>query len=115
MTRYIHRVVLLAVLGLQLAGCSGNEASRLRKDDIRFAAFYTDYLLLSGVEPATKDEQLVALSPAMVDQLLEKHHLTRQSMSSLVANYRRNPEQWQVVLEQVRGNLRNKAREANGE
>lgn len=112
---YLHRCMLLCLLCFQLVGCSDDGSSRLRKEDIYFAAFYTDYLLLSGVEPADKGEELVVLSPATVDQLLANHHLTRQSMAQLVATYRRHPEQWQLVLEQVRGNLRNKAREAHGQ
>ena len=81
----------------------------LDKDDIRVAGFYCDYLLISGVEPLEGGVELTAIDSVDLNELLVRHALTRESMTRKIDAYKKNPELWRSVLEQVRANIRNKA------
>ncbi len=90
------------VLGCALLGCSEKKSFSLDKDDIRFAGFYSDYLLESGVVAAHEAVALSALDPSEINALLARHALTRDRMNRKIAAYKRNPELWRSVLLQVR-------------
>jgi len=92
-----------------LSGCSEKKSILLDKDDIRVAGFYCDYLLISGVEPSEGGVKLAAIDSADLNELLVRHALTRESMNHKIEAYKKNPELWKLVLEQVRVNIRNKA------
>ncbi len=79
--------------------------SRLDKDDIHFAGFYSDYLLKSGVVTDNEDVVLAALDAADINELLVRHALTRESLKSKIEKYKKNPELWRLVLVQVRANI----------
>ncbi|NTV06415.1 MAG: hypothetical protein HGA59_07920 [Chlorobiaceae bacterium] len=88
-----------------LSGCSEDTLSRLDKDDIHFAGFYSDYLLKSGVVTDNEDIVLAALDAADINELLVRHALTRESLKSKIEKYKKNPELWRLVLVQVRANI----------
>jgi hypothetical protein len=91
------------------SGCTEKKTSGLDKDDIRVAGFYCDYLLISGVEPRDGGVELTAIDSVDLNELLVRHALTRESMTRKIDAYKKNPELWRSVLEQVRANIRNKA------
>jgi len=90
------------------SGCSEKKTSGLDKDDIRVARFYCEYLLISGVEPRDGGVELTAIDSVDLNELLLRHALTRESMTRKIDAYKKNPELWRSVLEQVRANIRNK-------
>lgn len=90
-------------------GAAKKKTSGLDKDDIRVAGFYCDYLLISGVEPRDGGVELTAIDSVDLNELLVRHALTRESMTSKIEAYKKNPELWRSVLEQVRANIRHKA------
>ncbi|NMW21115.1 MAG: hypothetical protein HKK67_05675 [Chlorobiaceae bacterium] len=92
-----------------LWGCSDNKPVSLDKDDVRFAGFYSDYMLLSGVLDGNETHALSAVNPAELNELLVRHALTRESLTRKTALYKENPELWRAVLVQVRENIRKKS------
>ena len=97
------------VVCYSLSGCSEKKTSGLDKDDIRVAGFYCDYLLISGVEPRDGGVELTAIDSVDLNELLVRHALTQESMTRKIDAYKKNPELWRSVLEQVRANIRHKA------
>ena len=93
------------VFGFVLSGCSGKSVSPLDKDDIRFAGFYSDYLLESGVVTGNQADVLTALDSTGINALLVRHALTRESLNRKIESYKKSPELWQSILVQVRANL----------
>ena len=91
-----------------LSGCSERKAVVLDKDDIRVAGFYCDYLILSGVEPGSGEGQVSSMDLVDLNQLLERHYLTRERMIQKLEAYKKNPRLWKLLLEQVHINIRNK-------
>ena len=97
------------VAGFILLGCAEKKSFTLDKDDIRFAGFYSDYLLLSGV-PGEKDTVVLnAPNSADINALLVRHALTRESLNRKTEAYKQNPDLWREVLLQVRENIRKKS------
>lgn len=87
-----------------MQGCSQNDPSELTETDKRFAAFYADYLVLSGV--AANEADSVALMGAQdIDSLLEVHALSWQAFNERVDTYRQEPKLWKAVLLEVKNNL----------
>ena len=105
----LRTFILSFVFCCALSGCSEKKSSVLDMDDIRIAGFYCDYLLLSGVESDNGGVELAVIDSADLNELLVRHALTRESMQRKMEAYKRNPELWRLVLEQVRANIRNKA------
>ncbi|WP_076790398.1 hypothetical protein [Chlorobium sp. KB01] len=99
---------LCLIFSSALFGCSEKKVSKLDMDDIRFAGFYSDYLLQSGI-PAGDDVIVSALlDPAQLDTLLVRHTLSRERFTFKTQTYSRNPDLWRLVLLQVRENIRKK-------
>ena len=91
-----------------LSGCVEQKPLALDQDDVRVAGFYGDYLLVSGVSPGNGQE-LVLPDSIVLNELLVRHYLTRESLSRKTEVYKRNPLLWRAVLEQVRLNIRKKS------
>ncbi len=104
----IRKSLFALVFALALTGCNPNSSSVLDQDDVRFAGFYSDYLLESGVTEG--DEGLKPATPATaeLDTLLAGHYLTRERFNVKITAYRANPERWRAVLLLVRENIRKK-------
>ncbi|ACD90168.1 conserved hypothetical protein [Chlorobium limicola DSM 245] len=87
------------------AGCGVGEKTSLDMIDRRFASFYSDYLIRSGV--TAEDDPVVLLRPdsdAFVT-LLGRHSLTPYEFNCRMTRYRQQPERWNEVLLLVRKNL----------
>lgn len=81
------------------------------EEDRRFAAFYSDYLLASGVSGRSQGAPAVAaLDSAALGALLEKHGLDVGALQERTEAYRQDPELWQQVLMQVREEIKLKNR-----
>ncbi|NTW69113.1 MAG: hypothetical protein HGB23_04615 [Chlorobiaceae bacterium] len=91
-----------------LFGCSEQKSSRLDPDDLRFAEFYSDYLLQSGIPASDNVIVSAVLDAAQLDTLLVHHSLSHERLSSKAQSYRQNPDLWRLVLLQVRENIRKK-------
>ncbi len=100
---------LFFALALVFSGCSEKKSSQLDQQDIRFAGFYSDYLLLSGVTATEGGVTFASLESAELQELLLRHTLTREQLNLKVELYKDNPELWQKVLLQVRQNIRKKS------
>jgi len=96
------------VFGFALLACSEKKTSVPDRDDIRFAGFYSDYLLQTGIAAGDGDVPLVALDSGQLNTLLLRHALTRELLGSRMERYRDNPELWRSVLVMVRENIRKK-------
>jgi len=101
-------VTLCLIFSFTLSGCSENKRVRLDQDDVRFAGFYSDYLLQSGI-PAGDDVSVSAVLDApRLDTLLVRHWLSRERFAFKAKAYSRDPDRWRLVLVQVRENIRKK-------
>lgn len=94
------------VFSLTLAqGCARKDSPVLQESDKRFAAFYADYLVLSGISPKGA-ERLSLPGSDLIDSLFDVHGLTLESFNELSDTYRENPKLWRAVLKEVKNNLR---------
>ena len=100
---------LCFAFALLFSGCSEKKSSQLDQTDIRFAGFYTDYLLLSGVTAGDDGVRFASLDSAELSALLQRHALTREQLNLKVELYKQNPDLWQHVLLQARENIRKKS------
>ncbi len=97
------------VLCYALAGCVEQKSLALDKDDVRVAAFYADYLLISGVSSGVGTGRDLALpDSADINELLVRHELTREGLNRKIEVYKRNPYLWRSVLQKVRLVIRKK-------
>ena len=96
------------VFAFTLLGCGEKKSSLLDQDDIRFAGFYSDYLLVSGVIASDETAVLAVHYSTELDSLLLRHAMTREILSRKVQLYKESPELWRSVLVQVRANIRKK-------
>lgn len=91
-----------------VTGCGLQKQNRLGADDLRFAAFYSDYLARSG----TVGNDTTAPSPKLtaegLDTLFARHGLDRKRFDARLQAYSRDPVLWRSVLEKVRADLRRK-------
>ena len=99
--------VFLSIV-LALGGCGLQHEPKLDADDLRFAAFYGDYLSRSGVTPKGKAAPYTDLSPAGLDSLLTLHGLDQATFDARLQAYSENPRLWLLLLEQVQKELRQK-------
>jgi len=88
-----------------LSGCGQKGAPTLDRDDVHFAGFYSDYLLKSGVATGNEDRALFSLDSAEINELLQRHALTRERLTRKIELYKKNPELWKLILVQVRANI----------
>jgi hypothetical protein len=97
------------MFGFALLGCSENKPSKLDQDDIRFAGFYSDYLLRAGVTAGDDAIVSATFDSTELNDLLVRHALTRERLTIKVQSYKQNPELWQQVLVLVRENIHKKS------
>ncbi len=101
----LRNSLLCLVFVSVLSGCSEKRISPLDRDDVHFAAFYSDYLLESGVAPGNGGTELSVLDSAAINELLLRHALTRDRLNWKLSVYRKNHELWRSILVQVRANI----------
>ncbi|HWQ25281.1 MAG TPA: hypothetical protein VN367_00735 [Chlorobaculum sp.] len=102
----LRRLLHFVVLGLFLGGCGLQGQPKLDAADIRFAAFYSDYLVRSGVSPKDGGAPSPVMSSSGLDSLFARHGMDQKSFDAKLNAYSRDPQLWREVLEQVRRNLR---------
>jgi len=105
----LQRFIVALLFGFVLFGCGEKKPSIPDKDDIRFAGFYADYLVQSGVVNGNDEIELSSISSAELNKLLERHYLTLEVLSRKTQVYKDNPELWKAVLIQVREDIRKKS------
>ena len=100
-TKAIFSVVLSAFLLPLSTGCSEGKPPSLDDADKRFAAFYADYLLYSGVAADDADSGISVKSEEL-DSLLATHGLSAKDFNERADTYRIKPKLWKAVLTEVR-------------
>jgi hypothetical protein len=93
-------IVPVAVSGCRTAGNTGLDA-----DDLRFAGFYSDYLVESGVTSSDEDVVLAPLSSEKMNSMLARHDLKPEDFRKKVRLYNQEPERWKLVIALVRSNV----------
>ncbi len=107
--RHTFRVYFFSLLFCALFfGCSKEKKAALDRDDIHYAGFYSDYLLLSGVTVSNSDATPAALDSSVISELLVSHALTPESFHRKSELYRNNPQLWRLMLVQIRANIQKK-------
>ena len=106
---YFRSLFFSLVFGLVLFGCSEKKSFTLDNDDIRFAGFYSDYLLLAGVPGEKENVVRNPVNAEELNELLVRYAFTRESLHRKSEAYRENPELWKKVLLQVRENMHKKS------
>jgi hypothetical protein len=91
-----------------MTGCAEKKPQELEADDIHFAEFYSDYLLLSGVSARTGEELKADLDSGTLASLLSRHNLSVELLLKKSEAYQADPMLWQKVLVRVRENIRNR-------
>jgi hypothetical protein len=102
----LSRFLFFVLIGLAVAGCGMSKQERLGADDLRFAAFYGDYLSRMRHSPEGGDMITPELNAVGLDSLFRKNGLDRKSFDARLQAYSQDPELWRKVLERVRDNLR---------
>jgi len=102
----MRRSTILLAGMVFLAGCSLQSGPKLDAADLRFASFYSDYLVRSGVSAPDSTAKGVAMSSAGLDSLFLRHGLDQKSFDAKIRAYSKDPQLWREVLVQVRRNLR---------
>ncbi len=101
-SRLLHACVSLLLPLLLLAGCGAGRDVSLDGVDRRFAAFYSDYLVGSGVSAQSEDVALVPPSARELELMLARHSLTGDEFQRRMKLYREQPERWKKVVTLVR-------------
>ncbi|NTU58252.1 MAG: DUF4296 domain-containing protein [Chlorobiaceae bacterium] len=101
----LKRFTFLLASGLFLAGCGLQGEPKLDAADLRFAAFYGDYLSRSGISPKEGEAPTPALTSAGLDTLYARHGMDQKTFDAKLRVYSQDPQRWRKVLEQVRKNL----------
>ncbi len=96
----------LACTGV-LAGCGLQTGPRLDATDMKFAEFYSDYLVQSGtIATDSTAPGEPALTSRELDTLFSRHKIDQKTFDARLARYSKDPTLWREVLLQVRKNLR---------
>ncbi|MCF8383868.1 MAG: hypothetical protein K9G39_09835 [Chlorobium sp.] len=106
--RLLHACVSLLLPLLLLVGCGTGRDVPLDGVDRRFAAFYSDYLVGSGVSAQSDDVALTPPSARELDEMLGRHSLTGDEFQRRMKLYRAQPERWKKVVALVRTDIRKK-------
>ena len=95
------------MLALFLAqGCSQEDQLVLHEDDKKFAAFYADYLVLSGIaDDESESDSLIG--GRYLDSLFDVHALSLERFNERADIYKEDPKLWRAVLQEVKGKLQN--------
>lgn len=102
-------VLLLLLLPFTLlASCQFSPDVTLDRADRRFASFYSDYLIGSGVTSRNEDVMLAPPSGDELRKMLDRHDLTPGEFRKRIRLYREQPERWKKVLALVRTEVQRK-------
>ena len=104
--RCLRSLSALAGLAALLAGCGLQSGPKLDATDMKFAAFYSDYLLRSGASGTEDAGNGIDISPAGVESLFARNGIDQNSFDAKLRSYSKDPALWREVLLQVRKNLR---------
>lgn len=85
-------------------GCARQDQPVLHEKDRKFAAFYADYLVLSGIAGDTEDSDSL-IGGKNLDSLFEVHALSLESFNERTDVYKENPKLWRAVLQEVKDKL----------
>ncbi len=88
-------------------GCESKDPSALNEEDKKFAMFYADYLVLSGVA-AGDSETVSQVGNKSLDSLFDAHALTLDDFNKRTNIYQQEPRLWKAVLLEVKKNLKQK-------
>jgi len=106
--RSLFVIILALFLFPLLTGCAEKKAQELDGDDIRFAEFYSDYLLFSGVSARTGEQLKADLDSGTLSSLLSRHDISVELLIKKSEAYQADPMLWQMVLVRVRDNIHNR-------
>ena len=101
----LRRLPLFLAIGLFLAGCGLQGQPKLDAGDLRFAAFYGDYLSRTGLSTKNGVAPSPAITSAGLDTLFARHGMDQKTFDTKLRAYSRDPQLWREVLEQVRRDL----------
>jgi len=99
---------VLLLFSAALSGCGLQQDKKLDADDLRFAAFYGDYLARSGVTAKGKAAPYADLTPVELDTLFARHKLDQKTFDAKLQAYSQSPRLWRKVLERVQKDLHHK-------
>ncbi|ABL65031.1 hypothetical protein [Chlorobium phaeobacteroides] len=99
---------LILLCALLSSGCQKDNDSVLEPVDIRFAAFYTDYLMTSRVDGRVEGADLVPPDAKVLGALIVSHSITSDELNGRIRFYKEHPLRWRSVLLEVRENIRKK-------
>ncbi len=88
-----------------LMSCAPDDVVDLGENDRRYAAFYADYLVMSGVS-STVDSSGSVPGADRVDSLLVVHGLTLYEFNERSDTYSKNPRLWRAVLLETKSRLK---------
>lgn len=98
------RLIAVVLFMFLAQGCTKDDQPLLQDADKRFAAFYADYLLLSGIASSEPDN-VSLVDGKYIDSLLVVHALTIEDFNKLVDTYKDDPRLWRAVLREVKNKL----------
>mgnify|MGYP006278485379 FL=1 len=104
--RCLRSLPAFAGLAVLLAGCGLQSGPKLDATDMKFAAFYSDYLLRSGASGTADSGHGIDMSPAGADSLFARNGIDQERFDAKLRSYSKDPALWREVLLQVRRNLR---------
>lgn len=107
----VASVITLAVMW-SFVGCAKSDSVTLGETDKRFAAFYADYMMLSGLA-ANEADSAELIGGKEIDSLFDVHGLSPQDFNRRADVYRESPKLWRAVLLEVKQELQQK--EGRGE
>jgi hypothetical protein len=102
----LRRLPLFLACLAFLAGCGLQPGPKLDATDMKFAGFYSDYLVRSGTTSPESQAQAVVMTSGDLDSLFVRHGIDQNTFDAKLRSYSKDPSLWREVLLQVRKNLR---------
>ncbi|MBM3162541.1 MAG: hypothetical protein FJZ79_04335 [Chlorobi bacterium] len=102
--------VFLLLSAAMLCGCLQGKQAVPDAADRRFAAFYSDYLVGSGVTSRNEEVVLAPPTGSELERMLARHSMKPEEFQKQVRLYREQPERWKNVLVLIRSEVRKKSR-----
>ena len=104
--RTFRRLPALAASSFLFFGCVMQSEPKLDAADMKFAAFYGEYLVRSGTTLSDSTAREVTMTSGDLDYLFVRHGLDQRTFDAKLRTYSKDPSLWREVLLQVRKNLR---------
>lgn len=101
---FCRKSFFVAFLIFFSSGCSPQDQPVLHEKDRKFAAFYADYLTLSGIAGDAKESDSL-IGGKNLDSLFDVHALSLESFNERTDVYKENPKLWRAVLQEVKDKL----------